>query len=152
MRRLSTSSWAKTRGGSTFYFAVVLLEFAYCAVQLHAVTASPAGERPISSHTYLMFLIAGACLLALLYFGWTPEDKRRSPDVAVPQGDGVLESFSARSNLRDWIAPPISTLFMTVIVWFSATESILLPNARIVASMLGISLLTLIYPIVLRYR
>jgi hypothetical protein len=150
---LNNTSWTKTRGGSTFYVAVLLFELLYCGVQLNAAGASALGATPISTHTYLVLLTAGAFLLVLLYFGWSSGDKKRSPAaVPVAKGNDVTQGFATRSILRNWIAPPISIFFIATVVWFGATGSFLLPNARILVLMFGISLLTLIFPIFRGYR
>jgi hypothetical protein len=151
MKQLTNTSWTKTRGGSTFYVAVVLFELLYCGVQLNAAGASFLGATPISTHTYLVLLAAGAFLLVLLYFGWSSADKKRSAAaVPVAKGNDVPEGFATRSLLRNWIAPPISIL--ATVVWVCGTGSFLLPNARILVLMLGISLLALIFPIFRGYR
>ena len=111
------------------------------------------GATPISMHTYLVLLTAGAFLLVLLYFGWSSEDKKRSPAaVPVAKGNDVPRGFATRSILRNWIEPPISIFFIVTVAWFGGTGSFLLPNARILVLMFGISLLTLTFPIIRGYR
>ena len=108
---------------------------------------------PISSRTYLIFLIASAFLLALLYFGWNAGDKEKSPEtIRVAKGNDVAQGFATRYILRNWIGPPIIIFFIAIVVWFSVTGGFLLPSARTSVAMLGISLLTLIFPIFRGYR
>jgi hypothetical protein len=153
MKQLNNTSWTKTRGGGTFYVTVLLFELLYCRILLKAAGASASGPTPISTHTYLVLLIAGAFLLVLLYFGWGSGDKKRPPEaIPVAKGNDVAQAFATRSILRNWIAPPISIFFIATVVWFGGTGGFLPPNARTSVVLLSISLLTLIFPVFRGYR
>jgi hypothetical protein len=143
-------AWVKTPGGGTYYFAVMAVEFLLIALFFQK---SPGlwVPNPLDAASRVTVVVTLAGLLALVYWGGRIEKKKSGDASDKMIHDEMSGQVSgAQVLLNDYLLPPITLLILSLIVWSSLHQSFVLPSGRLIALIVGISLLTLLYPLAQR--
>jgi hypothetical protein len=143
-------AWVKTPGGGTYYFAIMAVEFLLTALFFQR---SPGLWIPnlLDAASWVTILVTLAGLLALVYWSGRIERKNsRDANHEMIKDEMSGQVSSAHVLLMDYLLPPITLWILSLIVWSSLHQSFVLPNGRVIVLIIGVSFLTLLYPLAQR--